>query len=330
VSAQRVRVTQSRTPDDSEEVLLTGDVQAALREAGVALDQRQPLCVLDGGVVALDYWSARLPERTETDNERQATRGSAAGSRQGSTRRQRAPGGSPGAESRIGINSLRPSYEAQLTELRNAYSTLQVFPDPDGMWLLVESAILTGLPRTAAFLIGVPDSPGMVPKAWAYWRHAGEYRWIGSRHTNFGDGSICAFSPEDNVWSEGGSLTALVDLYSVWAMRQLHLEVYGRWPGKQYTLTCSDTRAQAFYRLRECRDSELCGCGSETTRYAECCKPLDSRYNFVEMANAFLKQTPGGFVSRHPPEAVTSFIVRDSVIPSMKDVHLQMKNRTRG
>jgi hypothetical protein len=198
------------------------------------------------------------------------------------------------------------------------------------MWLLAKSAILAGLPRQATFLIGVPHRPGLDPKAWGYWCEPSGYRPIGSRHTNFDDGSICAFAPDDNVWSEGGDLTTLIDVYSVWALRHLHLEAYGRWPGKQYALSGAAPGAQAFYRLRECNDSELCGCGSETATYAECCKSRDSKYSFVEMAHAFLKAAPGGFTSRRPPDVVTDFVSGRAGAPRLRDVHVQMRRRERG
>lgn len=192
------------------------------------------------------------------------------------------------------------------------------------MWLLVRSAILTGLDREATFLVGLPFIPGVQPRSWGYWSRSGNHNWIGPRHTNFGDGSICAFSPEDGVWSDGGDLTSLLDLYSVWALRHLYLEVNGRWPGKQYTLAGSDPRAQAFYRRQECKDSELCGCGSETTRYAECCKPRDMKYGFVELAIAFGRLVPGGFSGRCAPERVTDFIMGRSEVPHLRDVHPEM------
>jgi hypothetical protein len=149
--------------------------------------------------------------------------------------------------------------------------------------------------------------------------------WIGPRHTNFQDGSICAFSPDDGVWSEGDDLRTLLDLYSVWALRQLYLEVFGRWPGKQYGLVGADYRVQAFYRQRECRDDELCGCGSETLRYFECCKESDLKCDVIGAMRLFLQTNPGGFESRKPPPALVSFIENRSALPSIADVHSTMR-----
>lgn len=127
----------------------------------------------------------------------------------------------------------------------------------------------------------------------------------------------CANRPRDR----SGSPPA-----GVWALRQLHLEAFGRWPGRQYALTGGDPRAQAFYRLRECQDSELCGCGSASATYAACCKPRDSKYGFAETANAFLREAPGGFASRRPTDAVTSFISGSSGLPRLRDVHIQLRH----
>ncbi len=327
VPAQRVQVIQTRTPDDSDQVLVPGTVRAALLEIGAALDERRPLRMFDGGIVALDRSSIFLPERMETYDERQRARGPSTGSRQGSSRREGSTGRSraAGAPARVSREYLWAAYDNQLMDVRSAYPTLRTFPDADGMWLLVESAILKGLPRGATFLVGIPYVPGLDPKAWGFWHDDRDHRWIGPRHTNFGDGSICAFSPNDGVWSQGGDLTSLLDLYSVWAARHLILEVSGRWPGRQYALVGADVRVEAFYRLRECRDDELCGCGSETATYAQCCKPRDSKYDFAQMANAFLREVPGGFASRRAPDAVTEFVLGGSRSPRLRDVHLQMR-----
>jgi hypothetical protein len=219
---------------------------------------------------------------------------------------------------------LRAAYEGQVTRLAEAYPTFRGFPDDDGMWLLASSSIISGLAREATFLVALPYRSGPGPRAWGFWTAAAETSWIGPRHTNFQDGSICAFSPDEKVWSEGGDLRTLLDLYSVWTLRHLHLEVFGRWPGKQYGLFDADPRVQAYYRRIECKDNELCGCGSETRRYSECCKPSDMQSHFIEVAGLFLHHTQGGFNTRRPPPSVVGFIEGRSALPKIADVHLQM------
>jgi hypothetical protein len=125
--------------------------------------------------------------------------------------------------------------------------------DEQGMWLRIESAVLNGLDRTATFLVALPFDAETFPRAWGFWRIAGEYRWIGRRHTNFTDGSVCAFVPTSGAWRPGDSLVQLIDLYSVWALRHLHLEEVGHWPGGQFS-------PHPFYSLVEFAPNELCGC----------------------------------------------------------------------
>jgi hypothetical protein len=215
-----------------------------------------------------------------------------------------------------------------VTRLVEAYPTAQTFADDDGLWLLAKSAIISGLAREATFLVALPYRSGLGPRAWSFWTAAGRPSWIGPRHTNFQDGSICAFAPTDGTWSEGDELTTLLDLYSVWALRHLHLEVFGRWPGKQYGLQGADPRIQAYYRRIECKDGELCGCGSETLRYAECCKPSDLRLNVIELMSLFGRQVEGGFAGRRPPTSVGDFISARSALPRIAEVHLLIASRS--
>lgn len=197
--------------------------------------------------------------------------------------------------------------------------------DEHGTWLLAESAVLAGLPQAVTFLVALPDTPGAGARAWAFWRRPDGPVWIGPRHTNFQDGSICAFSADDQAWEEGCDLRTLLDLYSVWVLRHLHLAHLGRWPGKQYALLNGHPHLQAYYRLIECRPDELCGCGSESRRYAECCRPWDLKRNFTSLASLFLRHVDGGFSSRRPPDAVTAFLGSSAPLPSMADVHLQLR-----
>jgi hypothetical protein len=219
---------------------------------------------------------------------------------------------------------LRAAYDGQVKSLAEAYPTLRTYPDDDGMWLLARSSIISGLAREATFLVALPYRLGAGPRAWGFWTDDGRDWWIGPRHTNFQDGSICAFSPDDGAWSEGGDLRTLLDLYSVWTLRHLYLEVFGRWPGKQYALLGADPRVQAYYRQIDCKDDELCGCGSETRRYAECCKPSDLQRDVTQLMPLFLRHVPGGFTSRRPPPSVEGFIEDRSALPKIAQVHLQM------
>jgi hypothetical protein len=129
------------------------------------------------------------------------------------------------------------------------------------------------------------------------------------------------------VWFDGADLRTLLDLYSVWTLRHLYLEVFGRWPGKQYGLASADPLVQIYYRRIECRDDELCGCGSETRRYADCCKPLDWQWDLFQLASHFLSNVSGGFSTRQPPPTIVEFVEGRSELPRIADVHPQIASR---
>lgn len=328
---------QTRTfPIPGEAAVLEPEVRVLLQEVGAALDERRPLQVHVHGVVALDRRSAAVTTAGEKDYAGQAQRRPATRSWKGPPRREGAAHRSWSAEtsrprsasssSRVGSDDLREAYEGQVTSLGEAYPTVQTFADENGMWLLAESSIISGLQRKAIFLVALPYRSQLGPRAWGFWATAAKSsRWMGPRHTNFQDGSICAFSPDDGVWNEGGDLRTLLDLYSVWALRHLYLETFGRWPGKQYTLVGAAPIVQAYYRQMECKDDELCGCGSETRRYADCCKASDLRWNLVDSAVHFFRCT-GGFDTRRPPSSVLAFIEGRSDAPKIADVHLQFNS----
>lgn len=303
-------------------------MQSAAREMlgdiGRQLDANVFPHVFDDGVVmpsASDVALSALGK--ETDDEQQRPRGPAAGSRKGAARWKGTPRRSrqAGASARISGGLLRTAYEAQVASLGKAYPASRVFPDDDGMWLQIESSVLSGLDYGATFLVALPFAPGAGPRAWGFWNDPGGPLWIGPRHTNFFDGSICAFSPGDNAWAEGGDLSSLIDLYTVWALRHLHLKLLGRWPGRQYSLPSPNEVLNPYYRLAQCKDNELCGCGSLTARYAECCKPKDLRFDFGRMAQEFVRRMGGRLGDRKPPLAIADFATGKGAAPKIRDVH---------
>lgn len=329
-STQHVRVTQIRTFSTEGEVALTSDARAVLQRVGAALDAQQPVRVQNDGFVAVDNeFQTTLPKENRNERQGKGKRGPTAGSRQGPARRKRPPSRSrtAGAAPRISGDVLQANYKGQLAQLAEAYPTLKILDDDGGMWLLARSSLISGLAQQATFIVALPYKPGPGPRSWGFWTTGG-HRWIGPRHTNFGDGSICAFAPDEGAWSEGGDLRTLFDLYSVWALRHLHLEVFGRWPGKQYALYGADPRLQAYYRRVENKDDELCGCGSETRRYAECCKQSDLKIDVVEVISFLLPRTiPGGFATRRAPLPLVDFIEGRSALPKIADVHPLIASR---
>lgn len=304
------------------------DTLAVLRQLGIALDEQQPLRVRNRGLIVLgDQFSTGTPaEENGDDRQGKGKRGPATRSWERTTPRKGAARGSRKASARPRVvgDVLRAAYEGQVTQLVEAYPTLQTFQDEDGMWFLAKSSIISGLTQEATFLVALPYRSSLGPRSWGFWTAAGQFSWIGPRHTNFEDGSVCAFSPDDGAWSEGDDLRTLLDLYSVWALRHLHLEVLGRWPGKQYSLYGADPALQAYYRRIECKDDELCACGSVTRRYAECCKLSDVQLNLIELMSRFAGID---FKSRRPPSSIIGFLEGRSDLPRMADVHLQFDSQ---
>jgi len=99
----------------------------------------------------------------------------------------------------------------------------------------------------------------------------------------------------------------LLDLYTTWSLRQLHLQMFGRWPGRQ--------RAHFLYeRLTETVAGEHCGCGSNIP-YSTCCQSDDLAKNRLAAAIEYF-----GFGSRKPPLWVEKFIREQENPPNLKDV----------
>lgn len=114
------------------------------------------------------------------------------------------------------------------------------------------------------------------PKAWGFWSNGS---WIGPRHTNFGDASICCLHVPDRTWTTDDPLVSLLDLYTLWAVRHLYMATFGRWPGRQVATL-------RFQRLTEILDHELCGCGS-AIHYVDCCKEEDLKRSMLSASIEF-------------------------------------------
>lgn len=234
----------------------------------------------------------------------------------GPPRRSRPPRGpgapvGPGAAGQAAPLSRSPGPVAlsdRLSSLTVAYPQTRVWEQTEGLWILAQSALLPGLGRSAAFLIAVVPRRQLL-SAWGFWSGgvAGS-SWIGPRHTNYFDGSICAFDEQDGTWAFGDSLVDLVDMYSIWATRHLHLERFGWWPGPQ-------SSAHPYERLMEFSDREHCGCGARGSRYGVCCKPKDLARDRIADALRFCNFT--GWSVRKPPFEVTEFVRTWTSPPSL-------------
>lgn len=228
--------------------------------------------------------------------------------RQWSTGRQGPPCGlrPTGSATPFVGTSLQTKYQNELGHVCSAYPQANIRSQEKGMWLNVSSLVLEGLPQKATFLVAVPFSPDRAVRGWAFWTTSISASWIGPRHTNFPDGSICAFYPQDKTWKPGDSLVVLLDIYTIWALRHLHLDTFGRWPGYQSV-------PSPYERLTELRDDEFCGCDNSNLKYAECCKPRDIKLDFLHERSKFLKMYCGGV--RSPPSWVNKVVIGSGEVP---------------
>jgi hypothetical protein len=285
---------------------------AILARMGDQLDKHVFPGVADGGLVVLNESSVPLNESTERNHGRKEERGSAAGSRSGTTGRERSPGGArPAGDAASVIGAgLQAQYEAQLSALGTHYPGAQFWHQNDGVWLLTPSTLLPELDQSAIFITGISFSVRKV-LSWAFWANALAYvQWIGPRHTNFPDGSICAFEPLDGTWEFGDPLVDLLDIYTLWAVRHLHLQQFGRWPGYQSIHFAGE-------RLLELRGDEHCGCANSARLYADCCMPRDMAGNRIAQLLDFHRKTGG---TRKPPEPVVKFARSQEHLPDLANL----------
>jgi hypothetical protein len=286
--------------------------QEDLAQIGRALDRHQFTRVLNGGLVVLDEHVVPLTASTERFYERENERGSAVGARQRSAGWQRPSGGSwpPSATAQVVCADPEEQYKAELDGLAEHYPGAQFWHQNEGVWLLTKSRLLSGLRQYAIFLTGI-FFPGRMVRSWAFWADPVAFPlWIGPRHTNFPDGSVCAFEPMDRTWIFGEPLVKLLDLYAVWALRHLHLQAFGRWPGQQAIHFPGE-------RILELSADEHCGCANSERLYGECCMPKDMAGDRIAACLAFFWRT-GGF--RVPPQPVVDFVRHGKTVPSVADL----------
>jgi len=284
-----------------------------LAQIGQQLDQGEFPRVTNGGVVL----PSNVPIRSSTLGTehnyvfKSATRGSSAGSWQGAAGGQRTSSGprTPGSAAPLLGTAVPANYESELSAIREAYPDAQLHADDHGYWLTARSSVLEGLAKAAQFYIAVAPNWSSV-RSWAFWTHPVMYpEWIGPRHTNFFDGSICAFEPSDETWRYGDSFVSLLDLYTVWALRHLHLQILGRWPGYQAV-------HRPIERLLELRDDEYCGCAATSRLYGQCCKAKDSSVSHVREAVQF------ALSPRCPPRLLVASVIGAKRLPRIADVIL--------
>ena len=207
----------------------------------------QPL-VFDGGFV-----DPQRPTESEVNNnatQSQTQNGSSAGQRQRRKPRPRPPGEAKS----FGSGAIEKTYGTGFRILVQHYEAIS-FDDRNGLWVAVKAQPLGSGGPQAHFLIGLPLDQRVAPRAWAFSSLGIKAESYPLKHTNFLDASICAFTVQSNAWSYEDGLLALVDHYSLWALKSLHKRYLGWWPGPQ-------VGEGSFYRRTEFKGREQCGCGS--------------------------------------------------------------------
>jgi len=291
---------------------MNDQVRSVLREIGAQLDRNCFPTIHNGGVVVPS--SAPVVATalgTETANATRRPIGPPTGSWEGSTSWQRTAGRprTTRSTSSATCQRFRAAYEAQLTEVWSAYPETSVWFQDGGMWLLTNSSVLSGLGKSATFLVAIPFDPQLRVRSWGFWTTAIGVSWIGPRHTNWPDGDICAYTPTDGTWRPGGNLVTLLDLNTLWAVRQLHLEEFDRWPGYH-------SAPHPFERLTELRDDEFCGCENGSLLYRDCCKSADLAEDRASIALHFSRNYMRNG-HRAPPHDLVAFALRRSDPPQL-------------
>ena len=285
-----------------------------LQEIGAELDRDRYPRIHNGGIVMPgETIVSTLNLGKEKINDTSRPGRPPAGWWQGSTRGQR-QAFQPRATRKtapIICSNLQAQYEGELDAVLEAYSSTKIWHQMIGLWLLTDSALLSGLGKKATFLTFFPFNGRLRVRSWGVWTTAISSHWIGPRHTNYPDGSICAFEPLDQTWIPSHGLIRLLDLFSLWALRQLHLEVLGRWPGRQSAF-------HPYERMSELNDNEFCGCEGATRFYADCCKPKDIAKDIKAEARDFLLKIPKCGL-RKPPELISEFILGSKKLPPSAD-----------
>ena len=298
--------------------MVSDEALGALRAIGVALDARRLPRVRNGGLVVLSELAVPLTLSTENQNGPEKQRGSPARPRQRTSGWQRPSGGPrpPGATAPAVGAGLQTQVEEQLSGLQVQYPGTQLWNQDNGIWLLSPSRLLPGLSQFVVFATAIHYVTALV-RGWAFWSSAVmPATWIGPRHTNIPDGSICAFDMAAAEWNWEMPLVTLLDLYSVWSVCQLHLNVYGRWPGGQAVHFPAE-------RVLELHPDEYCGCSEGMKVYRDCCMQKDLARNRISDSLSFY-WIGGRF--RKPPEGVVAFARQraappplDAIFPSVDE-----------
>jgi len=266
---------------ESNVVMPNSNGSKLLAQIGKSLDQDRGCVVYPSGYVwpiteqAAPHIQPALKEVIQNEARKSPiSQRPATGSREGTAGRSPAQGASAPCTAAPVLRELIPDFNGVINdavkEVLREYPEFHTRSTPTGRWITGVVQPVQDLPFRAHLAVLLPTNVGGKVRAWAWWDNG---LWIGPRHTNYDDGSICAFEPTDGSWDWSKKLVTLFDMYAIWLARHLHLIAYGRWPGRQILHT-------VYERLTEQRAGELCGCGL-LEPYSACCREMDLSIGIV-------------------------------------------------
>jgi len=276
-----------------------------LRRLGQAIDIGRQPTVFDGGVVGFSDATESEVMKDVAGEEARSPSGSRSGRRARARRAQ-------ASDHPFRSDALEAAHGAGFRILAQHYEAL-AFEDRNGLWVVVTSTPLGRGGPEVHFLIAAPVDERLAPRAWAFAKIGRAARLMSLKHTNFPDASVCAFPHNHWPWPNPDGLLGLVDIYVLWAVRKLHRDRFGWWPGPQLG-PC------AHYRLREFDPREDCGCGSNK-KYGACHMAADLLANPKVASAEFRRLFACDYDDRRQPECVmASARSRWESMPSMAKV----------
>ena len=283
---------------------------ATVRDIGSALHLGGTVFALKSGEIVGYQSDSDAKEKDNDEWQSNGPRGSATEPRQ---RHERAQAASHPAGSFRG--NRRDYYQAQVGAIRKQYPGTMCRGEASGLWLVVPAYPL-GMPGPQViFICAIPDDNRARIVSWAFWRNSKFCAWIGPRHTNYPDGSVCAFPPDQGFWGEGDRLVHYLDRSCEWCLRHVHLWLEKYWPGPQ-------TGMGPHYQLTEGLPQELCFCGSGKEYYT-CCRNEDQENASDRWRDDFLALTGGIDVGcQHPHRQIVKYAMRTRTkLPKMVLAH---------
>lgn len=291
---------------------LSPDQLAYIGEVGAALFQGRSLQASRNGLISVMPIVEAHGEKGEENEQRQGTRRPTTESRE---RRQ----GPSSAAHHTGPVFDRLRYRGQVHGLNEAYPGTRAWCQTDGLWLAIPAHPIGEEGPRATHFVAIPKHRKARIVSWAFWGTGSQAEWIGHRHTNYPDGSVCAFPAQGGFWRDGDPLIDYVDRLSEWTLRQLYYSVHRRWPGSQ-------EGPSAYYRRLETRPGECCPrCGS-LKRYEHCCRSLDELDEHPDDRAEFIRRFKCDVGRQRPHDRVILFAKGERKRPPrMARVHFDLR-----